>query len=51
MTQTPATADSCPDCHALVEDLDAHKAWHRRLVSDLANAVEREYQRLSALPH
>ncbi len=41
-------AESCPDCHALVTDLDAHKRWHSRLVADLANAVENEIKRTSA---
>lgn len=40
--------DSCPDCWALVSDLDAHKRWHSRLVADLANAVETEIKRSSA---
>lgn len=43
---TPSVA--CPDCHALVADLGAHKQWHSRLVSSLANAVETEIKRLSA---
>ena len=43
---TPGVA--CPDCHALVADLGAHKQWHSRLVSSLANAVENEIKRLSA---
>jgi hypothetical protein len=51
MTQPLENAVFCPDCHALVEDLDAHKRWHGRLVSDLAKAIEKEYQRLSGLPH
>lgn len=38
---------SCPDCHALVSDLDAHKLWHSRLVKHLAVAVEDEIKRLS----
>lgn len=42
------TADSCPDCHALVADLDLHKHWHSRLVADLANAVDKEAKRRSA---
>ena len=47
-----ATADSvaCPDCHALVEDLDAHKQWHSRVVASIANAVEREIDRRSGSP-
>lgn len=39
---------ACPDCHALVEDLDAHKHWHSRLVSDVAKAVDREIHRPAA---
>lgn len=39
------TGEACPDCHALVSDLDAHKRWHSRLVADLANAVENEIKR------
>lgn len=48
--QHPAasTGASCPDCHALVSDLDAHTRWHSRLVADLASAVEREIKRSSA---
>jgi hypothetical protein len=38
----------CPDCHALVADLDAHKHWHTQLVASLANAVEQEIKRTSA---
>jgi hypothetical protein len=45
-TTTPGVA--CPDCHALVDDLPAHKQWHSRLVSDLARAVEHEIQRSSS---
>lgn len=45
-TQTSTqAADSCPDCHALVSDLAAHKTWHSRLVSSIANAVTKESQR------
>ena len=43
---TPGVA--CPDCHALVADLAAHKQWHSRLVSSLAHAVENEIKRTSA---
>lgn len=43
--ETGAVGESCPDCHALVADLDAHKRWHSRLVSDLAHAVENEIRR------
>ena len=46
--QTSANGESCPDCHALVVDLDAHKRWHSRLVSDLAHAVESEILRKQA---
>ena len=42
---TQPTAVSCPDCHALVADLAAHKLWHSRLVASLAKAVEHEIQR------
>jgi hypothetical protein len=41
-------AVSCPDCHALVSDLPAHKQWHSRLVKHLALAVEDEIKRLSS---
>jgi hypothetical protein len=44
---TPAR-DSCPDCHALVADLEAHERWHSRLVAYLATAVVKETQRGSA---
>lgn len=50
LSQTSASGESCPDCHALVADLEAHTRWHSRLVSDIANAVEREIQRMSASP-
>lgn len=39
---------SCPDCHALVSDLAAHKQWHSRLVKHLAIAVEDEIKRLAS---
>lgn len=39
--------ESCPDCHALVADLEAHTRWHSRLVADIANAVENEIKRTS----
>jgi len=42
------TPQSCPDCHALVSDLDAHKHWHSRLVANIANAVENEIKRTAA---
>jgi hypothetical protein len=42
VTQPEQTHHSaCPDCHALVEDLDAHERWHVRLVTDLAKAVDK----------
>ena len=44
-TVTPT--DSCPDCAAVVSDLEAHKHWHSRLVADLATAVEHEIKRSS----
>lgn len=48
-TSQPAPrAETCPDCHALVADLEAHSRWHSRLVADLANAVEDEIRRASA---
>lgn len=41
MTDTSQSqAESCPDCHALVSDLDAHVRWHRRVVADIAHAVD-----------
>jgi hypothetical protein len=43
--ETNAPNVACPDCHALVADVVAHKRWHSRLVSDLASAVEREIKR------
>jgi hypothetical protein len=39
------TGQTCPDCHALVADLDAHSRWHSRLVADLAKAIEAEIRR------
>jgi hypothetical protein len=36
---------TCPDCWALVADLEAHERWHSRLVSDLARAVAHELKR------
>ena len=44
MTQQadPAT---CPDCHALVADLEAHERWHTRLVADGAKAVRQALDR------
>jgi hypothetical protein len=47
--KTPApTGQVCPDCRALVADLDAHTHWHSRLVHDIASAVEREIKRSTA---
>ena len=45
--ESSTTSVTCPDCHALVADLGAHKHWHSRLVADLATAVEREILRRS----
>jgi hypothetical protein len=39
---------SCPDCHALTDDLAKHEAWHSRLVHDIAVAVDRENKRREA---
>jgi hypothetical protein len=47
---TGAGGEPCPDCRALVADLEAHKRWHSRLVSDLAHAVENEIQRRRGQP-
>jgi hypothetical protein len=41
----PDTTAACPDCHALVADLDGHKLWHSRLVASIAKAVEHEIKR------
>ncbi len=43
-----APSQSCPDCHALTDDLAAHERWHSRLVHDLAVAVEKENKRRDA---
>lgn len=43
--QGAPVSEPCPDCHALVADLDAHSRWHSRLVSDIATAVEHEIKR------
>ena len=45
MVEANQSSPSCPDCHALVVDLEAHKRWHSRLVSDLAHAVDNEIRR------
>ena len=50
MNQTPETTTSnvaCPDCHAVVADLAAHKQWHSRIVASIAHAVEQEIRRAS----
>ncbi len=41
---------TCPDCHALTDDLAAHERWHTRLVQDLATAVARETERQAGQP-
>lgn len=38
----------CPDCSALVSDLEAHEAWHSRLVADIAAAVYKEIRKGAA---
>jgi predicted secreted Zn-dependent protease len=35
----------CPDCSAVVADLESHERWHSRVVADLARAVEKEIKR------
>lgn len=47
-TTQASSAETCPDCRALVADLEVHSRWHSRLVADLANAVENEIKRTSA---
>lgn len=39
---------TCPDCHALTDDLAAHERWHSRLVRDIAVAVDQENKRREA---
>ena len=39
---------TCPDCHALTDDLAAHERWHSRLVRDIAVAVDKENKRREA---
>ena len=46
--EQPAQSTSCPDCHALTDDLAAHERWHSRLVRDLAVAVDKENKRRDA---
>lgn len=43
-----AQPTTCPDCHAVTDDLAAHENWHSRLVHDLAVAVVRENERREA---
>jgi hypothetical protein len=47
-TTQPDTSAACPDCHALVTDLEAHKLWHSRLVASIAKAVGQEIKRAGA---
>ena len=47
MEQSPQSM-SCPDCHALTDDLAAHERWHSRLVHDIAVAVDKENKRRDA---
>ena len=47
MTQQEDSA-SCPDCHALVADLEAHERWHTRLVADVAKSVNQAIDRHAA---
>jgi hypothetical protein len=44
MEQSSQTT-SCPDCHALTDDLAAHKHWHTRVVHDIAVAVAKQEER------
>lgn len=44
----PHVTTTCPDCHAVVADLTAHKQWHSRLVASIATAVSREIERSRA---
>jgi len=49
-TNPPVTrGEACPDCSALVSDLEAHELWHSRLVADLARAVDKEIKRAQAV--
>ena len=43
-----AQTTSCPDCHALTDDLAAHERWHSRVVHDIAVAVDKENKRRDA---
>ena len=43
--QPVARGETCPDCSALVADLESHERWHSRLVADLARAVDKEIAR------
>jgi hypothetical protein len=47
-TEPTPTPQTCPDCHALTDDLAAHERWHTRLVADLAHAVEQQMRRAAA---
>lgn len=46
--EDPSATRSCPDCHALTDDLAAHERWHARLVHDIAVAVDAENRRRDA---
>lgn len=46
--EQPAQPMSCPDCHALTDDLATHERWHSRLVHDIAAAVDKENKRRDA---
>jgi hypothetical protein len=46
--EQPTRPESCPDCHALTDDLAAHERWHSRVVRDIATAVDEENQRRDA---
>ena len=48
MEQPAQQPTSCPDCHALTDDLRAHESWHARLVHDIAVAVDQENKRRDA---
>ncbi len=45
MNPSGERGEVCPDCKALVADLESHEHWHSRLVADLGRAVEQEIQR------
>ena len=49
VTMEPSSpSQSCPDCHAVTDDLAAHERWHSRLVHDLAVAIDKENKRRDA---